>query len=145
MILYPIRLQVQSSAEAPKVYTIGSTADFNGLQITLINAYTANSLGYSTPADGYIYVVTDWNVNNGTDKDQLVNSSNFEFYAGNQAYDMTVVLDDSIKSLTLGSIGAGRIDSGSLVYEVPANFSKAEIEVCENMFYGDTVTFEINH
>lgn len=122
-------------------YTVGQTADFDGVKVTLRDVVTYPGDTYATPAAGNEYIRIGWTVDNGTDED--FNTTGF----------MTTVFVDGTQTET-AVVGAGDTfpitelipdsnASGYYTYEVPTNWQKIQVRVKANALSDDQVMFNI--
>lgn len=95
---------------APSVYSIGDTAESNGVKVTLVNAETGHGSQYLTPSAGNIFVTLEFEIENDSSSDINVSSiASFEAYCDD--YSVTesitaVALSD--KSTLDGNVAAGK-------------------------------------
>ena len=68
--------------EAPKTtYTVGETAEANDVKVTLVNVEQSTGNQYMTPADGNVYVVLEFEIENNSSTDIGISSMlSFEAY-----------------------------------------------------------------
>lgn len=59
---------------APSVYSIGDTAESNGVKVTLVNAETGHGSQYLTPSAGNIFVTLEFEIENDSSSDINVSS-----------------------------------------------------------------------
>lgn len=138
----------ETEQSTPSTYTVGQTADVNGVDVTLNSAYQTTELdvnGLATaPSDGTVFLVLNWTVVNNSDSDVTVTQSSFESYADNataQFSGYSIMIDGAFTSdLTLA---AGRETSGNIVYEIPAGWQLFETQYKPNMFLDDSADFEL--
>lgn len=137
---------VPQPTEAPAVYGPGDTAEDNGIRVTLVNAEITTGSGYSVAADGNIFVVLEFEVENESNTDISVSSMlSFEAYCDDYA------VNQSLTPLTLypdqssldGSVAAGRKLNGLIAYEVPADFQNLDVTFTPSFWGNRSVTFSI--
>lgn len=130
---------------APSVYSIGDTAESNGVKVTLVNAETGHGSQYLTPSAGNIFVTLEFEIENDSSSDINVSSiASFEAYCDD--YSVTesitaVTLSD--KSTLDGNVAAGKKMNGVISYEVPEDWQNLEVTFSPSFWSNHSVTFEV--
>lgn len=130
---------------APSVYSIGDTAESNGVKVTLVNAETGHGSQYLTPSAGNIFVTLEFEIENDSSSDINVSSiASFEAYCDD--YSVTesitaVALSD--KSTLDGNVAAGKKMNGVISYEVPEDWQNLEVTFSPSFWSNHSVTFEV--
>ena len=132
--------------EPKTTYTVGETAEDRDIKVTLVSAEQSQGSQCLTPADGNVYVVLEFEIENNSNTDITVSSlASFEAYCDDYSVnmDLTVnMLDDSKKTLD-GSVAAGKKLNGVIGYEVPADFKTLEVKFTPSFWSNRSITFEI--
>lgn len=132
--------------EPKTTYTVGETAEDRDIKVTLVSAEQSQGSQFLTPADGNVYVVLEFEIENNSNTDITVSSlASFEAYCDDYSVnmDLTVnMLDDSKKTLD-GSVAAGKKLNGVIGYEVPADFKTLEVKFTPSFWSNRSITFEI--
>lgn len=130
---------------APSVYSIGDTAESDGVKVTLVNAETGHGSQYLTPSAGNIFVTLEFEIENDSSSDINVSSiASFEAYCDD--YSVTesitaVTLSD--KSTLDGNVAAGKKMNGVISYEVPEDWQNLEVTFSPSFWSNHSVTFEV--
>lgn len=125
------------SADDPGV--VGEALTANGMEITLVSAYTDYSYGYSTPKGGYVYLICEAIVRNVDDKSHGYRDGRFS------AKDMDTNADfDEGGSATDQAMGSGDLSpseyiDGVLGIEVQETSHNIRVKYQVNEFGGDSV------
>lgn len=141
---------VQSEEQAPTetVFSVGETAELNGVQVTLQSVEENPGEEYVQPADGNVFVALSFEINNGSDQDLAVSSmASFEAYCDDYS------LNESLTGETLyqeggslnGTVAAGKKMSGTIVYEIPADWSKLEVSFSPSVWADEKIPFVIEN
>lgn len=124
-----------NNSQQNTVFTIGDTADYYGLQITLEKVMRSNGKDpYPVPDDGHEYLIFVFNIQNASNNDASINS-----YANIAAY----CDDTSITQFALGrtipeaeeypyldgNIGSGKRLEGAISYMVPEDWKQFEVDI----------------
>ena len=127
-------------------YTIGETAEFNGIQTTLKTAIISNGSSFAVPKDGKKYLGLVFDISNGTTKDVSVSSIlSFEAYCDDYATNVELMAYmapewDGMNQID-GTAAAGKKLNGVIAYEVPADFQTFEIRYKPSFWSGKEAIF----
>lgn len=124
---------VGSSAAEDTKFTIGDTADFDGITVKLSSAILSNGDGkYIKPDSGKKYLCLIFDISNGSKSDITVSSvMSFEAYCDDYSISQSIMGQqakevDGIGQLD-GSVAAGKKMNGVIAYEVPEDFKSFDI------------------
>lgn len=129
-------------------FTVGDTADFDGVKVTLNSTVVSNGEEYSEPDSGKYFLGAIFTIVNDSDEDIDVSSElNFEAYCDGKSMNSDLMgLDapewDGYDQLD-GDVASGKRMAGVMAYQVPKDFKKIEIRFQPD-FWGDkkvTYTF----
>lgn len=141
----------QKSEESNKTeFTVGDTADFDGIQVKLSSVIMSKGDGqFVTPDDGKKFLCFLLDINNGSSNDIAVSSLvSFEAYCD----DYSVSLDlmgyqapevDGLGQLD-GNVAAGKRMSGVICYQVPDDFQTFELNYSPSFWNNKKVTFSVD-
>ena len=139
----------QEAAPTPEpktTYTVGETAEDKDIKVTLVSAEQSTGSQFLTPADGNIYVVLEFEIENNSNTDISVSSlASFEAYCDDYSVnmDLTANLLYDNKNQLDGSVAAGKKMNGVIGYEVPADFKTLEVKFTPSFWSNRAITFEI--
>lgn len=109
-------------------YTVGSSISDQGVTVTLDSVTQSTGGSYSTPAEGNIYLILNWTIQNNTG-DDYVNLVQFDGFVDGTAVDQTFV-SDVAESVSAGeTLIDGSNLVGATVYEVPSGWTKFQDRV----------------
>lgn len=134
---------------AKDTYSVGETADYNNVQIQLLNYEESSGNDWGAPAEGNVFVFVNLEVVNNTDSEISVSSmASFDNYCGDYKLDyssnaFTALATDSEKQQMDGSIASGMRLNGYLCLEVPADWSSIEIHYSESIWSDSNIKFLI--
>lgn len=138
----------ETSKEKETVFTIGDTAEYKDVQISLLSYEESTGNDWSTPADGKIFVFAEFEiVNNSKDEISISSMLSFESYCDDYKLDyssnalMAISTEDS-KQLD-GSIAPGKKMKGVLGLEVPSDWKNIEIYYKDNAWLDSNFSFVI--
>lgn len=133
--------------QKPKLtYTVGETAEERDIKVTLISAEQSTGSRIMTPADGKIYVILEFEIENNSNTDISVSTlGSFEAYCDDYSasIDLGATLLDHNKDTLDGSVAAGKKMNGVIGYEVPADFKTLEVKFTPSLWSNRAITFEI--
>ena len=139
----------QEAAPTPEpktTYTVGETAEDKDIKVTLVSAEQSTGSQFLTPADGNIYVVLEFEIENNSNTDISVSSlASFEAYCDDYSVnmDLTANLLYDNKNQLDGSVATGKKMNGVIGYEVPADFKTLEVKFTPSFWSNRAITFEI--
>lgn len=125
-------------------FTIGEKVALNDVVVTLVDVSQNSGDAFFGPADGNIFVVCEFEIENNSDKDIAVSSMmSFEAYVDDYATTINLAsLASTNKTQLDGSVAAGKKMNGVVGYEVPKDWSEFEIRFTPNFWAGKEITFK---
>lgn len=134
--------ETDEAEEEVKELGIGDTVNFDGLHITVNDAYITQGTDEFTEATNDYYVVVDATIENTTDESTAVSSlmQISLFDADGYSQDIAIMLDT--KGQLDGEIGAGRKLAGEVAFDV--NDSEYFEFVFENPFKSGQAIWKLN-
>lgn len=141
--------ETPAAAKKEDTFTIGDTAEFDGIRVTLSSAILSKGGQYLKPDDGKYYLGLVFDIDNQSSKDIDISSiASFEAYCDDYSLNQDIggyqaPEFDGLGQLD-GDVAAGKKISGVICYQVPTGFSNFEIS-CRPDFWGSNkVTFKFN-
>lgn len=136
-----------SSQDADKTtsYDVGKPATSNGITMTLASVKESKGSEYFKPADGKVFLMCEFNIENNSSNDLSISSVMcFEAYVDGYSVDQSItgLSAKGSKQQLDGKVAAGKKMNGVIAYEVPKNWKELEIQVNPDvlsMFSGKTV------
>lgn len=107
--------------------TIGSTCNFNGIEVTLDNAYKYEGDKYNIPERGTVFLVLDFTIRNNSVKDYDTFDTIVNCYADNRAVFSAYI--DRKRLWDIGDLTPGKYGQGSEVYSIPEDATQFEVTV----------------
>ena len=137
-----------SAAPEPEKETtsfgVGEMADQNNVCVTLVSAQESDGGNYMTPAEGNVFMLLEFEIENNTNADIAV-SSMVSFEAYHDDYSMqeslTATASQTGKSTLDGTVAAGKKMNGVIGYEVPADWQEIEVRYSPSFWNNRAVTF----
>lgn len=115
-------------------FKVGETAEQKDIQITFVS--TTESVGgdFVKPSTGKVYLICEFEIVNNSNKDITISSiANFEAYCDDYSIDQDIMglqaPEANGKNQLDGDVASGKKMKGVIVYEVPSNWQKLEINV----------------
>lgn len=142
---YPEEVFEDPTVTVEDELTIGSTANFNGIEITLDKAYKYPGDRYNTLEPGMTYLVTEFTIRNNTSRIYDTFETDVTCYANDKAvYD--TYLTDFHKIWDLGDLSPGKYGEGVEVFSVPEDATQFDILVTPEYSSHDIAlfTFELS-
>lgn len=136
------------ATEEATTFTVGDTADFDGVKIKLSAAILSAGGNYVKPDDGKYFLGLIFDIDNESDTDINVSSlASFEAYVDDYSVNLDLTGNtapefDGLDSLD-GSVAAGKKMNGVICYQVPQDFQNFEVTVTADFWSDKKVTFNI--
>ncbi len=131
--------------EAPKAgFAIGETAQQKDVAVTLVNVTESEGSSFNTPADGNIYVLCEFEIQNNSSKELTVSSLlSFEAYCDDYTctYSLGALMEKGDKNQLDGTVAAGKKLNGVIGYEVPTDWQELEIHFTPDVWVGKSMVF----
>ena len=137
----------QSEEVSKKTYTVGEKAEIDNIAITMSDVYESKGEAYLEPADGNVFVICEFNIeNNSTEELNVSSMLNFEAYCDDFSCDLSIsaLASNNDKKQLDGTVAAGKKLSGVVGYEVPADWSSIEIRYQSDILKDNKVIFVAN-
>lgn len=139
----------ENKSEA-KTFGIGQTATSNDVDMTLVSVTESKGSEYNKPADGKVFLLCEFNIDNKSSKDLAISSVMcFEAYVDSYATDqsLTGLAEKGSKQQLDGKVAAGKKMNGVIAYEVPKNWKELEISINPDVmsFFSGKTTFKATH
>lgn len=134
-----------TSTEGKKtVFGVGESVELKDTITTLVSVKELEGSEYNKPADGNVFVLCEFNIENNSKEDLAISSiMSFEAYCDDYSTSLSLngLLETDKKQLD-GSIAAGKKMSGVVSYEVPENWKELEIKFTPSYWSGKEITFK---
>ena len=127
----------------PESFTVGDTAEYKGIKVTL-NSITENiGSQFNKPTDGNVFLLVDFTIENNSNSELNISSLLcFEAYQDgySTSESFSALMENNGNQLD-GTIAPGKKMQGSIGYEVPADFAEFEINFTPDVWSSGTFTF----
>lgn len=132
------------SEEPQTVFGIGEPVELNGIVATLVSVTENNGKDFFYPADGNVYVLCEFEIENNSDDEITVSSIlSFEAYADDYAVSLSIEAESAVDESTLdGTVAAGKKMHGIIGYEVPEDWSVLEMQFTPDFWRGKAITYQ---
>lgn len=133
-----------TTAEEKTTFGVGESAEQKNIIVTL-NAVTESSGNdFIKPADGNIFALAEFTIENNSDKEINISSLlSFEAYQDGYSTSTSfsaLTAKDGAEQLD-GTIAAGKKMKGVIGYEIPSTYSELEINVQLDVWSNKKITF----
>ena len=145
--------QIEEITEEPvlnndTVFRIGETAEYKGVQVTLLGYQESNGNDWGSPSEGNVFVYPEIEIVNNSDEEITISSMlSFNCYVDEYKNDFSssAFLAQSTEGLQMldGSIPAGKRLKGVLGIEASKTWNSIEIYYNDNVFFGFDFSFKI--
>ena len=135
----------ENETEKEKLFRKGETAEMNDVRVTMTSCQLGHGSEFNKPAEGNAFLLVEFEIENNSDKELAISSMlSFEAYADDYAldYSLTALMAKEGKQLD-GTIAPGKKMKGWIGWEVPEDFSKAEIHFTDNVWSSNKFIFLI--
>lgn len=125
-------------------FNVGETAQLKGVNATLVNVSESAGSAYNKPADGNVFVLCEFEIENTSNKELNVSSMmSFEAYCDDYTctYSLPALLEKADKNQLDGTVATGKKFNGIIGYEVPAEWNELEIHFTPDIFTGKEMVF----
>lgn len=141
---------INVSSNEPEFYSPGEVATSNGVSIELVSVTENNGSTYNTPADGNVFLLCEFEIDNQSSKDIVISSIiSFEAYCDDYSINQSIAgqLEAGNKSQLDGSVASGKKMNGVIAYEVPKDWKELELTIDPTAFsfLSDEITFKVIH
>lgn len=134
-----------NNSQAPEKteFTVGDKVELNSIVVTLVDISESTGSQFMGPAEGNIFVICEFEIENNSTKDIAVSSIMcFEAYVDDYATNMSISATASAdKSQLDGTVAAGKKMNGVIGYEVPSDWSEIEIRFTPDFWSGKDIIF----
>lgn len=137
--------QEEQSEEEQTIFRKGEVAELNGVQVTLTDYKESAGSEYNTPAEGNVFLMSEFEISNNTDKEIAVSSAlSFDAYADDYAleYSFSAIMEKEGNQLD-GTVAPGKKMKGWIGWEVPQDYQNVEIHFTDNVWSNDKFMFLI--
>lgn len=137
--------QEDQSEEKETVFRKGEVAELNNVQVTLTDYKESAGSEYNTPAEGNVFLMSEFEIANNTDKEIAISSAlSFDAYADDYAleYSFAAIMEKEGNQLD-GTVAPGKKLKGWIGWEVPADYQNVEIHFTDNVWSSDKFVFVI--
>ncbi len=120
----------KDGAESETVFGVGDQVSVDDVLVTLVDAYEHEGEHFSTPEDGKVFVVFEFEIENNSSRDIAVNPPlTFDAYVD----DYSIIrshdaIKNSSKNDLVGDVAPGKKMNGVIGYEVPQDWKSIEIK-----------------
>ncbi len=130
-----------SQVEEKTSFGVGETYEEDGVKITLNRVEENEGTQYLKPADGNAFIVCEFTVENGSDKELLVTAASFDAYADDEAISLSISASYEQGKDLSGTIAKGKKLTGIIGYELPADWKELELAYKPNLFLDKAINF----
>lgn len=130
-------------------FSVGEVAEYDGVQVSVLDYEEATGDEWTAPDDGKIFVYVNIEIVNNTDGEISVSSMmSFDSYCDDYKLDYSsnalMAASADNKQQLDGSIAAGKKMNGYLGLEVPVDWKTIEINYKDNVWLDSNFKFIIN-
>lgn len=134
---------ITATAVQKTEFTVGDKVELGDVVVTLKNVSENQGGNYMTPADGKVFIVCEFEIENNSEKDIAVSSlMSFEAYIDDYSTSMSLTATLSTGSAQLdGTVAAGKKMSGVIGYEADSDWSDIEVRFTPDFWSGKDIIF----
>ena len=125
-----------SSPATNDSFGVGDRVEMNDIYVTLENVTESTGTDFLHPTEGNIFVICEFTIENESGSDLAISTlMSFTAYADDYSVQLSLSgLSVSEKQQLDGTIAAGKKMNGTVVYEVPVDWSEFEIHYSPNVY-----------
>lgn len=121
---------------------------FNDIQFSLISTIESEGSDLSSPSEGNIFYICEFEIINNSANDIIINSlADLEAYCGDYSVseDISGLLlpETEGKNSLDGTIAAGQTFTGVVTYQIPADYEQMQFRISPIFWDGDSATFTV--
>ncbi|WP_347563691.1 DUF5067 domain-containing protein [Pseudoflavonifractor sp. 524-17] len=126
-----------------EVFTVGDSVSLDDIVVTLVDVSESTGGNYMTPADGNVFIICEFEIENNSSKDISVSSiMSFDAYVDDYSTSMSLSAEmSSDKNQLDGSVAAGKKMNGVIGYEVASDWSEIEVRFTPDFWSGNEFIF----
>lgn len=133
-----------SASTEKSEFGVGESAEQKNVIVTLNNVTESDGTDFIKPAEGNVFVLAEFIIENNSDKELNI-SSLLSFEAYQDGYSTSTSLSaltakEGMEQLD-GTVAAGKKMKGVVGYELPSDFSELEINVQLDVWSNKKITF----
>ncbi|NLL00338.1 MAG: DUF5067 domain-containing protein [Clostridiales bacterium] len=125
-------------------FSTGETAELKDVRVTLLGVAESEGSDYNKPADGNVFALAEFEIENNSDKDITVSSiMSFEAYSDGYSTSTSIaaLLEKGDKGQLDGNIAPGNKMKGVIGYELSKDWSELEIHFTPNFWTDKAIVF----
>ena len=125
-------------------FVVGETAKLKDVSVTFVGITESNGSTFNEPADGNVFVLFEFDINNESQKEISVSSMlSFEGYCDDYActFSLGALMEKGTKNQLDGTVAPGKKFNGVIGYEVPENWNEMEVQFTPDFFAGKEIVF----
>lgn len=122
---------------------------YNNIQISLISTSESKGGDLSSPSEGNIFYICEFQITNSSEDNITINSlSDIEAFCGDYSVseDIAGLLlpETEGKSSLDGTIAMGQTFTGVVTYQIPEDYEQMQFRLAPDFWNGDTATFTVS-
>lgn len=135
--------KAETAAPEKTEFTVSDSVELNGITVALTDVYESTGENFMKPTDGNVFIICEFEIKNGSDKDIAVSSiMSFEAYVDDYTTNMSLsAIASADKGQLDGSVASGKKMSGAIGYEASKDWKELEIRFTPNFWSGKEIIF----
>ena len=136
----------EKKEEEKTEFGIGDAVELKDVITTLVSVTESNGSDYNKPADGNVFLLCEFNIENNSSSDLAISSiMSFEAYCDDYSTNLSItgLLEAKDKNQLDGSVAAGKKMNGVIAYEVSKEWKELEINFTPSFWSGKDITFNV--
>ena len=125
-------------------FSVGEKVELNDILVTLVDVTESNGSDFNKPADGNVFALCEFEIENNSNGDIAVSSIiSFEAYVDSYSTNMSLsaLIEKGDKNQLDGSVAAGKKMRGIVGYEIPFDWNELEINFTPSFWSSKSITF----
>ncbi len=125
-------------------FAVGEAVELKDVLVTLTGITHSEGSDFNKPADGNIFTLCEFTIENNSDKDITVSSMlSFEAYCDSYSVNQSIagLLEKGDKNQLDGNVAAGKKMNGVIAYELPSDWKELEINFTPDFWSSKDITF----
>lgn len=125
-------------------FSAGETAELKDIRVTLVGVTESTGSQYNKPAEGKIFALAEFEIENNSDEEINVSSiMSFEAYSDGYTTSQSIsaLLERGDKNQLDGAIAPGKKMNGVIGYEISKDWSELEIHYTPDLWSDKAIVF----
>ncbi|WP_455717591.1 DUF4352 domain-containing protein [Anaerosporobacter sp.] len=125
-------------------FGVGEAVELKDVITTLVSITESNGSQYNKPAEGNVFLLCEFNIENNSTDDLAISSLiSFEAYCDDYSINQSItgLMESKDKQQLDGNVASGKKMNGVIAYEVTKDWKELEIKFTPSFWSGKEITY----